>query len=181
MPTRCSWIEIDEMTEIAILEMGGTINGILSPGGVTPKESKVIPFLTNSPIYQEIKFTSEIVALKDSRDVVDTDRQALSNAIRCADTLRILVPHGTFTMSETGEFLLDALADELGRKSVILTGAMIPLGEPESDGPDNLEFAVDRLLAAPIGVWIAMNNNLWNPRAVIKDPETGEFIGRNEV
>ncbi len=161
--------------------MGGTINGILSPEDPSPKESRVIEFITERQSAYSIRCTSEIVVMKDSRAVLDNDRDLLAAAIGRTLSSRILVPHGTFTMPETGEYLQHILAPSIGGKCIILVGAMTPLHDDDSDAPDNLEFALDKLRDAPPGIWVAMNKRLWDPKTVIKDPETGEFRERSGV
>lgn len=170
-----------ENIEIEILEMGGTINGILDPDGPIPDESRVVEFLEKFQSEFLIRCSSKIVVMKDSRVIQTEDRKALTDAIRRTFTKRILVPHGTFTMPETGRFLQKSLGEKIGEKCVVLVGAMIPLGEEDSDAPANLEFAVANLREAPLGVWIAMNRKLWNPQEVQKDQETGEFRIRDGV
>jgi len=164
-----------KIIDIAVLEMGGTINGILKPDDPAPTESRVLAHLEKWQDELGIMLYPTIVTMKDSRAVNNVDRRALADAIRQTTSKRILIPHGTFTMPETGEFLLDICGKDIGNKSVILVGAMIPLGQPESDGPDNILFALEQLRIAPPGIWVAMNRRLWDPRAVVKDPDTGEF------
>ena len=167
--------------EIEILEMGGTINGILEPDGPIPDESRVVEFLEKFQSELLIRCSSKIVVMKDSRVIQTEDRKILTDAIRRTFTKRILVPHGTFTMPETGRFLQKSLGEKIGEKCVVLVGAMIPLGEKESDAPANIKFAVANLRQAPPGVWVAMNRKLWNPQEVQKDPETGEFKIKEKV
>ncbi|MCB0338926.1 MAG: asparaginase [Bdellovibrionales bacterium] len=173
--------ELREIIDIAILEMGGTINGILSPEDPSPEESRVIKFLTDRQSDYSIKCTSEIVVMKDSRAVLDSDREILAAAIVRTPVSRILIPHGTFTMPETGEFLRAYLGDKIGDKCVVLVGAAIPLHDQDSDAPKNLEFALNNLRVCPPGVWVAIAGRLWDPRKVQKDPNTGEFRERDGV
>ena len=57
-----------------------------------------------------------------------------------------MVPHGTFTMTETAQVLEKAMmVKERTRKNpkaVVLVGSLIPLGEPTSDALDNLAVAL---------------------------------------
>ena len=61
-----------------------------------------------------------------------------------------MVPHGTFTMTETAQVLEKALeqkmdeksAKDLSPKAVVLVGSLVPLGEPSSDAFDNLAVAL---------------------------------------
>lgn len=162
--------------KIHLLEMGGTINGIKAPGLPPPTESRVLNWLDENSERLSFDFTSEFVVMKDSRDVEDTDRELLGKAVLASSEQRILVPHGTFTMPETGVYLQQKLGDSLGGKCVVLVGSLIPLTEPNSDAPENLELAINYLKEPPAGVWIVMSGKLWNPAQVEKHPETGEFV-----
>lgn len=161
--------------EIVILEMGGTINGILDPDSPAPEDSRVVCYLQKWGRKLGVHCSFEIVTMKDSRAIKACDREALAEAVRRTAINRVLIPHGTFTIAETGEFLQDTLGINIGDKSIVLVGAMIPLGEPNSDAIANIEFAIQNLLAAPRGVWVAINGKLWYPNQVVKDLKTGEF------
>ena len=57
-----------------------------------------------------------------------------------------MIPHGTFTMSETAKVLEEALMRHgKEKKVVVLVGSLIPLGEPSSDAVENLAVAVQCL------------------------------------
>ena len=65
-----------------------------------------------------------------------------------------------------------------GNKCVVLVGSLVPLGEPGSDAPANLGFALAQLRAAPPGIWVAMQGRLWCPGDVEKDSTTGAFVAK---
>lgn len=163
--------------EIAILETGGTINGILSPDDSPPAGSRVVRYLEEQAD-DGLIYSAEIVVMKDSRALDGQDRDDLARAIEATACGRVLIPHGTFTMTETGEYLRSRLRDTLDERCVVLVGAAIPLGEPGSDAPANLSFAIDCLRQGLVGIWVAMAGQLWDPREVVKDPQTGEFVKR---
>ncbi len=48
-------------------------------------------------------------------------------------------------MPETGLYLRAHLGADALRKTIILVGSLVPLGEPGSDAPGALEFAVAKL------------------------------------
>ena len=76
-------------------------------------------------------------------------RDALVEAVRSSSVRSILVPHGTFTMTETAQVLEKAMmVDERmdkNPKAVVLVGSLVPLGEPTSDAMDNLALALQWL------------------------------------
>ena len=55
---------------------------------------------------------------------------------------------------------------------------MIPMGEPDSDAPFNLGFAVAASMILPSGAWIAMQSTAWDPEDVEKDLELQRFKPR---
>jgi L-asparaginase len=107
----------------------------------------------------------------DSLEMTDADRALIVEHCRdCAED-RMVITHGTDTMVETAA----ALAASLERKSIVLTGAMIPYAFGSSDGLFNLGSALSFAQVLPPGVYIAMNGTalLWNQ--VRKNRTTGIF------
>lgn len=165
---------------ILVLETGGTINGILDPALPPPTTSRVIAWLGRHAPRLGLQFAAQVIAMKDSRAIDDTDRERLALAIEATGERRILVPHGTYTMPDTGMYLRRHPGAASTGKSVILVGSMVPLGEPQSDAPAALEFALEKLRERPPGVWIAMAGRLWHPDEVVKDPASGAYVARAE-
>ena len=79
--------------------------------------------------------------------------------------------HGTDTMSETAK----VLADKVNNKTIVLTGAMIPIKFGSSDGLFNLGSALAFAQSLPHGVYVAMNGRFFNWDNVRKNKETGVF------
>lgn len=166
---------------ICILETGGTINGILDPAATPPANSRVLAWLEEHASRLQLDCESQLIVMKDSRAIDADDRARLAQAIEAQSARHILIPHGTYTMPETGLYLrahLDARALE---KTIILVGSLLPLGEPGSDAPAALEFAVEKLRAGPAGVWIAMGERLWHPGEVVKDAVSGRYVARSSA
>ena len=166
------------MLDVAILDMGGTINGILDPSDPPPAQSLVIDYVTARQQAFDIHVRAEQVAMKDSRAVRDSDRELLRVAIQASKEQAILIPHGTFTLAATGEYLSRVLPAEDQCRRIVLVGAKHPLHTEGSDAPHRLAFAIDALRTAEPGVWVAMEDKLWRPEAVEKDLNTGRFVSR---
>jgi len=84
---------------------------------------------------------------------------------------QIVLTHGTDTMDTTAR----ALGEANIKKTIVLTGAMIPYKFGSSDGLFNLGSALAFVQTLPPGVHIAMNGRhfVWNN--VRKNRKTGEF------
>lgn len=109
--------------------------------------------------------------LKDSLDMSAGDRRRVLAACRAAPERRIVVTHGTDTMAETARLL----ARELRGKTVVLTGAMIPVPFGSSDGLFNLGAALAFAQSLPAGCWVAMNGRCFPGDRVRKNRRRGVF------
>ena len=107
----------------------------------------------------------------DSLDMTDADRELIvRNCVQCAES-RIVITHGTDTMVETAR----AIADDMEKKTVVLTGAMVPYAFGSSDGLFNLGSALSLVQVLPPGVYVAMNGRHFPWNQVRKNRETGVF------
>lgn len=117
-------------------------------------------------------FEHEIVSLmqKDSLELDDADRAAIRAAVAGCVSDRILVTHGTDTMTETAA----ALAGIEG-KTIVLTGALSPARFRSTDASFNVGMAVAALQILPPGVYIAMNGEIFAAGSVRKNREANRF------
>jgi L-asparaginase len=107
----------------------------------------------------------------DSLDMSQADRELIAKNCQDAPEPRIVITHGTDTMVETAR----VLAAQVAEKTIVLTGAMIPIAFGSSDGLFNLGGALTAVQVLPPGVYITMNGRvfLWNE--VRKHRDTGIF------
>jgi len=115
--------------------------------------------------------TIRTIMMVDSLDMTDADRAVIVQNCRQSEENRIVVTHGTDTMTETAA----AIARAVSGKTVVLTGAMIPYAFGSSDGLFNLGSALSFVQALPAGVYIAMNGKCFRWDRVRKNRERGEF------
>lgn len=108
---------------------------------------------------------------KDSLDLSDDDRALIRATIAAAPETRVVVTHGTDTMTQTAGVLAD-----IGDKTIVLTGALAPARFAESDAPFNLGMAFACCQSAAPGVWITMSGTVFDALAVRKDREAGKFV-----
>ncbi len=107
----------------------------------------------------------------DSLEMTDEDRELIAHQCNHSEEDRIIITHGTDTMSETAQFL----AQKVKNKTIVLTGAMIPIKFGSSDGLFNLGSALAFAQTLPVGVYVAMNGRYFNWDNVRKNKQTGMF------
>lgn len=108
---------------------------------------------------------------KDSLELTDADRNLIAAAVREAPESRVVITHGTDTMTDTAK----ALADIAG-KTIVLTGALSPARFAQTDAPFNLGMAFATAQIASPGVWIAMSGQVFDGLKVRKDRAAGRFV-----
>ena len=107
----------------------------------------------------------------DSLEMTDADRRLIVESCRAAAEERIVITHGTDTMTDTAR----ALGVEGLAKTIVLTGAMVPYAFGSSDGLFNLGSALSFVQALPHGVYIAMNGRCFAWDDVAKNRDLGVF------
>ncbi|MFM5916791.1 MAG: asparaginase domain-containing protein, partial [Novosphingobium sp.] len=112
------------------------------------------------------------VCRKDSLELTDEDRAAIARHAAEAPETRIVVNHGTDTMTETAKVLAAAVPG----KTIVLTGALSPARFAETDAPFNLGMAFAAAQVAAPGVYIAMSGEVFDGLKVRKDREAGKFV-----
>ena len=107
----------------------------------------------------------------DSLEMTDDARELIVHQCNNCDESQIVITHGTDTMAETAK----VLAQKINDKTIILTGAMIPIKFGSSDGLFNLGSALAFAQTLPAGVYVAMNGRYFNWDNVKKNKQTGVF------
>lgn len=107
----------------------------------------------------------------DSLEMSAEDRELIVHQCNNCDETQIVITHGTDTMQDTAK----VLAQKIANKTIILTGAMIPIKFGSSDGLFNLGSALAFAQSLPAGVYVAMNGRFFNWDNVRKNKETGVF------
>ena len=94
----------------------------------------------------------------DSLEMTDEDRELIVHQCKQCNESRIVITHGTDTMEQTARVLAEAAIN----KTIILTGAMIPIKFGSSDGLFNLGSALAFAQSLQVGIYIAMNGRYFN-------------------
>ena len=118
-----------------------------------------------------VRTTIRTVMMIDSLEMTEADRALIvQNCLQCREK-RIVITHGTDTMTKTAA----AVAGAVTGKTVVFFGAMIPYAFGSSDGLFNLGSALSFVQALPPGVYVAMNGKCFPWDRVRKNRERGEF------
>jgi L-asparaginase len=107
----------------------------------------------------------------DSLEMTEEDRELIVHQCVNCDETQIVLTHGTDTMEITAKILGQKIKD----KTIILTGAMIPIKFGSSDGLFNVGSALAFAQTLPAGVYVAMNGRYFNWNNVTKNKQTGVF------
>ena len=107
----------------------------------------------------------------DSLEMADEDRDIILTHCRKCTSDRIVITHGTDTMVATARYL----AENITNKTIVLTGAMIPIVFGSSDGLFNMGAALAYVQTLTPGVYIAMNGQYFRHDNVRKNKAKGLF------
>lgn len=118
-----------------------------------------------------LPFRTEEVCRKDSLELTAADRAEIARRVAAAPETRIVLTHGTDTMTDTAQVLA-----AIPGKTMVLTGALAPARFAESDAPFNLGMAFATAQVAPPGVYIAMSGQVFDGLKVRKDRAAGKFV-----
>jgi len=156
---------------IRILITGGTFDKYYDAirGEMTFSESHLPELLQQARL--TIPVVREGCLLKDSLQMTDEDRELIVRACGFAPESQLVVIHGTDTMVETAV----RLGHEGLKKTIVLTGAMIPYAVHGSDAEFNLGFALAAVQCLPQGVYVGMNGQVWRWDRVRKNKTLGVF------
>lgn len=154
---------------------------IFATGGTFDKEFNELSgelFFKNTQIYNllelgrcKLDIKIEPLMLVDSLKMDDAERDYIVQKCTTERTDKIVITHGTDTMVKTAESIARVSSD----KTIILTGAMIPIKFGSSDGLFNLGSALSFVQVLDNGVYVAMNGRYFNWNDVKKNKKIGVF------
>ena len=158
-------------SKIVILVTGGTFDKEYNEitGKLYFNESHIKEMLVLGRC--RIKVTIKNLMLKDSLDMELDDRKLILNACSETNSNKIVITHGTDTMTETAKLL----SENIKNKTIVFTGAMIPYKFGASDGLFNLGSALTAAQVLNDGVYIAINGNVFKWDEVKKNRKEGVF------
>jgi L-asparaginase len=141
---------------IQIITTGGTIDKVKNESGELGfGKDHIEDMLKQANI--TVKYQIDKLMQKDSLDMTEADRDTILKECHHDKQEKIIITHGTDTMTQTAKYL-----SCMKHKTVVLTGAMIPYSEPNSDALFNLGAAFIAVQHLPHGVYIAMNGKVFS-------------------
>ena len=156
------------MKRVKLLATGGTIASLPSAHGLEPGMDAGSTLQYVSELSQQVKFDYEDIFNLDSSNIQPEQWRIIAAKIYdcLPDYDGIIVTHGTDTMSYTAaalSFMLHNLD-----KPVVLTGAQIPMSQPNTDARTNLCAAVAAIEAGMQGVMVAFDHKIINGTRAVK-------------
>jgi L-asparaginase len=118
-----------------------------------------------------LKLTIKTLMMRDSLHLTNADIQKIRKACQESPEDKILITHGTDKMAHTAKILDQSIQ----KKTIVLTGAMIPYAFGSSDGMFNLGSALAFVQTLPPGVYISMNGRIFHGHNARKNTENGNF------
>jgi len=154
---------------------------IFATGGTFDKEFNEINgelFFKETNLYQllqlgrsQLNVKIETLMMVDSLKMTESEKNYIVDKCKKEKTNRIIITHGTDTMVDTAKLIAKNIKD----KTIILTGAMIPIKFGSSDGLFNLGSALSFIQVIEPGVYITMNGRYFKWNNVRKNKKLGIF------
>lgn len=156
--------------KIKFYAMGGTIDKVYFDAKSEYRIGKpqVEEILKDSNVAFE--YAVESVLEKDSLEMTEADRITIRQLIEKEICRRIVLPHGTDTMTETAKSLLG-----IEDKTIVLTGAMEPARSRYTDAIFNVGCAIGAVQNLPAGVYIVMSGCVYEAAKTEKNYNTKQF------
>jgi L-asparaginase len=161
---------IIEFMKIKFYATGGTIDKVYfdAKSEYQVGAPQVEEILKGSNVAFE--YEVESILQKDSLEMTDQDRRQIREIIENEPCDKIVITHGTDTMTETAKFLLG-----IEKKTIVFTGAMEPARSRYTDATFNVGCAIGAVQALSAGVYIAMNGSVYEADKVQKNYDAKRF------
>ena len=174
---------LPDMKQILVITTGGTIDKVYfdAKSDFEVGQSVVTELLAEAHVHMDYRVVE--VLRKDSLELDDSDRALIRQTIlqqvgpdpRPEQQPRIIITHGTDTMTDTAAVLAGLVAD-LGA-TIVLTGALAPARFARSDATFNVGMAFATAQCAGPGVYIVMNGQVFDGLNVRKNRAENRFEG----
>ena len=156
--------------QLEIFTTGGTIDKVYfdAKSKFEVGEPQILEVLREANLSVDYQVTP--LMRKDSLELTDQDRELVRKAVEASEATRIVITHGTDTMTDTAM----ALAGIVG-KTIVLTGAMQPARFRFTDAVFNIASAMMAAQTLAEGVYITMNGQVFDPATTRKNMEMNRF------
>jgi L-asparaginase len=159
------------LESVLVLTTGGTIDKVYfdASSDFEVGDSVVGDLLQQANVREPFEVRG--LLRKDSLEMTDEDRALVREAVDAAPERRIIITHGTDTMTDTGRALLPQ-----HDRTVVLTGSLAPARFAQTDAIFNVGMAFAAVQSLPAGVYIVMNGQVFDATRVKKDRAQNAFV-----
>ncbi|NKB35838.1 MAG: asparaginase [Gammaproteobacteria bacterium] len=158
------------MLKIRIFTVGGTIDKIYFDAKSRYEVGPPNIAMVLADLSLNMDYSVRSLMQKDSLEMNDSDRDLILQHVQTAEEDKIIITHGTDTMTHTAA----ALAT-VENKTVVLTGALQPALFKNSDAMFNIGCAIAAVQTLPANIYIAMNGQIFTHDNVCKDLKQNRF------
>ena len=164
------------MSDILVITTGGTIDKVYfdAKSEFSVGESVLPELLREANVRQPYRLQG--LLRKDSLELTDDDRALIHKTISQAAESRVIITHGTDTMTDTAA-VLASLAKKRPQRTIVLTGSLSPARFARTDATFNVGMAFAAVQSLAAGVYIVMNGQIFAADRVHKDRSKNAFIG----
>ena len=163
---------------ITFIQTGGTIDKDY------PHSSNGWAFEIHEPALERVleklnpSFEYNVISAfkKDSLEITEADLQHLKKMIEKTNCEKLIITHGTDTLSNTAHYLAK---HNLG-KTIVLTGAMRPQKFVDTDADVNLGLAIAAVQMMSNGVFVCMHGLVLSYDQIDRDKKTGKYIRKTD-
>lgn len=168
------------MSRLALLTTGGTIEKTYDEeSGELANRRSIVRRMLHELRLDDLRIETLELMSKDSLEMTEADRTKVVEGVRGVlarpeDLAGVVILHGTDTLTDTGERLLEAFPEP--PVPVVLTGAMRPFEMKRSDALQNLTEAIFAARALVPGVYAVAHGRAHRFPGVKKDRKLGTFV-----
>jgi len=174
---------LPDMKQILVITTGGTIDKVYfdAKSDFEVGRSVVTDLLADAHVHMDFRVVE--LMRKDSLEIDDADRALIRQTIldelggnqNSGNQPRVIITHGTDTMTQTAQALAGLVAQL--QATIVLTGALAPARFARSDATFNVGMAFATAQCAGPGVFIVMNGQVFDGLAVRKNRAENRFEG----
>ena len=156
--------------QLEIFTTGGTIDKVYfdAKSKFEVGEPQILEVLREANL--SIAYQVTPLMRKDSLELTDQDREQVRKAVEASTATRIVITHGTDTMTDTARSLTGITG-----KTIVLTGAMQPARFRFTDAVFNIASAMMAAQTLAEGVYITINGQVFDPESTRKNVEMNRF------
>jgi len=154
---------------IKIFTTGGTIDTEVRDGKYILERTLVPEMLKQGRV--ELKTSVKPLFRKGSSEITEKDKKLILKKCKDCKEEKIIITHGTNTMSDTARYLGKRIKD----KTIVLTGSFVPYSQKNSDALFNLGSALSLVQELEKGVYITINGQLFKWNNVRKNEKKQKF------